>query len=92
MPALKHPFRSSPRHSARLMQLSFPVLACLLATACATTSTGLAPAKELACDTYGVGTTYDSTRDTAQTVREVQTHNQAFENIGCNLDQGTVAK
>lgn len=70
-----------------VMRLSFLALVCLPVIGCATLSTGVVdkPDATLACSTYGKGITYDSTRDTAQTSHEVQVHNKAFQNIGCDL-------
>lgn len=82
---LKLPFLLSPRLSRPLMLLSLLALGSPLVTACATTSTGRAAELALACSTYGDGISYDSTRDTSQTVREVRVHNQSFENLGCDL-------
>lgn len=73
----------------RLLLLSKPVITLSLLAAslasCATVSTGVAPGISLACKAYGAGISYDSTRDTAQTVQQIRVHNKSFENLGCKL-------
>lgn len=73
--------------NALLIALSF--LAANLA-GCGTFSTAAAPDISLACNTYQKGATYDSTRDTSETVRGVRVKNQSFSNIGCDLVNGGV--
>lgn len=84
----------SPKLTKHFLQLrrliALPILLSLLGlslAACSTASTGVAPAVAIkfACDTYGKGGTYDSTRDTRETARGVQNKNQRFSNIGCKL-------
>jgi hypothetical protein len=44
-----------------------------------------AAAVKFACDTYGKQNTWDSTRDTEETVQGIKVKRQAFRNIGCKL-------
>lgn len=83
--------KKQSRLSARVTALLI-ALSCLGASlaGCATFSTAAAPDVSLACNTYGKQNTYDTTRDTKETVRGIQVKKDAFGRIGCDLVNGGV--
>lgn len=69
------------RHFPRLIApLTLLFLGCGLLASCSTLTTGVVPAVAIkyACDRYGAPITYDSTKDTRETTRQVQVKNKAF--------------
>lgn len=66
-----------PRLTANLIGLSL-LIASLVGCSIPTTAPALAVANKYACDKYGKPITYDSTRDTATTTRQVKVKNAAF--------------
>lgn len=76
----------------KLFELLAAIAIAAALTACSATRSTPAPeiAIQFACETYGAGGTYDSTRDTRQTTKDVQNKNARFAGIGCDLATGTV--